>query len=513
MKRGRKLNQRRLIIAISIIGIFLVLFISAVIIYNFSGKITGKIIGDIDNDGIPDETDPDDDGDGYCDSGVVHPTCIGSDNCNNTYNPDQKDSYPPRGNGIGDGCDCESDFNFDGKVDGSDASKFKQDFGRSPMVRPCSDTSLCNGDFNCDGKVDGSDASLFKSDFGRSLMNRPCPFSPPIRWCYYSIFISGNLTSPYLQEAYLVFVQGDYAYVDGDNNRLSILNITNKSSPKFIGYLPHDSGMSSFFVQGDYVYMVNSYFDKFYVINITNKAFPEEIISISIKPGFSYPPWQPSSVFVQGDYAYVTADFNHSLSVIDISDKSSPYVVSYYFNSSSLEGASSVYVQDNYAFIASTSSNSLTIINITNKNFPEQIGYLKNGSELGNGQDGSLNGASSVFVQGDYAYVSAGHNDSMNVIDIADKTSPHIIGIFYNSSSFKGGPIFVKGNYSYFTSYSGNSTGVINITNKNFPRQVAYLSDNRLAGANSLYVQGDYAYVTAYEGVFNVVDITKYSTL
>ena len=40
------------------------------------------------------------------------------DNCFEIYNPDQEDTYPPGGNGIGDACECEGDFDCDGNVDG-----------------------------------------------------------------------------------------------------------------------------------------------------------------------------------------------------------------------------------------------------------------------------------------------------------------------------------------------------------------------------------------------------------
>lgn len=33
----------------------------------------------------------------------------------------------------------------------------------------------CEGDFDCDGDCDGTDASVFKSDFGRSDFQNPCP--------------------------------------------------------------------------------------------------------------------------------------------------------------------------------------------------------------------------------------------------------------------------------------------------------------------------------------------------
>ncbi len=110
------------------------------------------------------------------------------DNCPLIYNPNQEDSYPPGGNGRGDACDCEGNFNCaaDQDVDGSDAATFKADFGRSVIVEPCITGDTCNGDFNCDGDVDGTDASLFKSDFGRSSLQNPCPACEAgVEWCQY----------------------------------------------------------------------------------------------------------------------------------------------------------------------------------------------------------------------------------------------------------------------------------------------------------------------------------------
>ena len=37
------------------------------------------------------------------------------DNCPDVYNPDQKDTYPPGGNGIGDACECNTDFHCNRK--------------------------------------------------------------------------------------------------------------------------------------------------------------------------------------------------------------------------------------------------------------------------------------------------------------------------------------------------------------------------------------------------------------
>jgi len=107
------------------------------------------------------------------------------DNCPSIPNPAQQDSYPPQGNRCGDACECEGNFDGDLDVDGSDASNFKADFGRSIFNRRCTGADSCNGDFNCDGDVDGADASLFKADFGRSAFNNPCPDCATTPWCLY----------------------------------------------------------------------------------------------------------------------------------------------------------------------------------------------------------------------------------------------------------------------------------------------------------------------------------------
>jgi hypothetical protein len=49
----------------------------------------------------------------------------------------------------------------------------------------------CEGDFDCDGDCDGTDASVFKSDFGRSNFQNPCPAYPP-NLIYFDDFNDGD---------------------------------------------------------------------------------------------------------------------------------------------------------------------------------------------------------------------------------------------------------------------------------------------------------------------------------
>ena len=82
--------------------------------------------------------------------------------------------------------DAEGDFDRDNDVDGTDASDFKQDFGRGDTFfsNPCISGAPCQGDFDCDGDADGTDATIFKEDFGRSSFNSPCPVcTVGEEWC------------------------------------------------------------------------------------------------------------------------------------------------------------------------------------------------------------------------------------------------------------------------------------------------------------------------------------------
>ena len=103
-----------------------------------------------------------------------------------TCDLDQEILSLPRGMDCGNVCECEGNFDDDQDQDGSDAAKFKLDFGRNTFYDSLSPSEPCNGDFDCDVDVDGTDAALFKLDFGRNTINNPCPDCPTDPWCAYA---------------------------------------------------------------------------------------------------------------------------------------------------------------------------------------------------------------------------------------------------------------------------------------------------------------------------------------
>jgi len=129
---------------------------------------------------------------GTCTIGKIGQSCDDDSQCDTGMGTgdgfcsmNQEDTYPPGGNGIGDACECEGDFNCDGNVDATDVTSFLDHFGRSPFNNPCSNGSPCNGDFSCDWDVDAVDINIFLEDFGRSQYNNPCPTCVAGDWCVY----------------------------------------------------------------------------------------------------------------------------------------------------------------------------------------------------------------------------------------------------------------------------------------------------------------------------------------
>jgi len=138
---------------------------------------------DIDDRGDTCDDCIDTDWDGYGDPGFPN-ICV-EDNCQYIFNPRQEDTYPPQGNGIGDACECEGDFDCDGDVDKYDLEIFLANYNQSKLDKPSSAIDLSKGDFDCDLGVNDKDRIKFLEDFGRNPSNNPCPACKAGDWCSY----------------------------------------------------------------------------------------------------------------------------------------------------------------------------------------------------------------------------------------------------------------------------------------------------------------------------------------
>ena len=323
------------------------------------------------------------------------------------------------------------------------------------------------------------------------------------------------------------------------NEEVSISNATlGGESVNFIRNVSHEgkitngtaalSSPRSVFVQGDYAYVASFSSNALEIVNISNPATPTHVGKIyngrstgKDNNGNEYTSQssdvsgaelnKPRSVFVQGDYAYVISEnshpnYNGALEIIDITEKDNPKhkgkiyrgrtdgtatsALSADGNGAALGWPTSVFVQGDYAYIASRNSNALEIVNISNPTNPTHAGKIYRGRTDGtatsaltsDGTGAALERAHAVFVQGDYAYVvSHGSGGALEIVDISTPTNPTHIGKIHNGR--------LDGTHTS----AGANNGVV------------------FSNPNSVFVQGDYAYVVSNSG-FNIIDIGDNTT-
>ena len=136
----------------------------------------------------------------------------------------------------------------------------------------------------------------------------------------------------------------------------------------------------------------------------------------------------------------------------------------------------------------------------------------------GNGAT-ELNGAQSVFVQGDYAYVIAKLDDGMEIFDISDPSNIVSVGSVTDDDAtllLEGAnDVFVRGKYAYVSTSADDGLQIFDISDPSNIVPVGQIADNAngatvLDNSRDLFVQGIYAYVTSNDanGSVQVIDIS-----
>ena len=175
-------------------------------------------------------------------------------------------------------------------------------------------------------------------------------------------------------------------------------------------------------------------------------------------------------------------------------------------NSEYMNGAHSVYVSGNYAYVAGADSNSLAIIDISNPSSPVVVGGLIDSNYM--------NYAHSVHVSGNYAYVAAKGSDSLSIVNVSNPFSPLVTGTVTDSTYMNGAlSVYVSGNYAYVAGGWSGSLAVVDISHPSSPSVVGGIIDSILEYAYSVYISGNYAYLTSHDhDALVIVDISNPSS-
>jgi len=207
-------------------------------------------------------------------------------------------------------------------------------------------------------------------------------------------------------------------------------------------------------------------------------------------------------VEVIDDYAYCA--FLNGLMILDVSDAESPSFVGQYY----LEGEGrSIDVEGDYAYLADGPSG-LQIIDVSDPSQPLWVGRCDNDTVE----------AHSVFVSGDYAYVSysycVGYRPPecygyLLIIDITDPANPITVGSYGLYEVVDD--VFVSGNYAYLTRYNSGweyCSGGFHIIDVSDPTNPVPVSSEQGHCAPGIYVQENYAYVAFGDYGLDIFDIS-----
>lgn len=201
----------------------------------------------------------------------------------------------------------------------------------------------------------------------------------------------------------------------------------------------------------------------------------KEIIFNPIIVGTADVPFGPFSsgdLVVKEDYVYL---LNKDLKILDISQKENPKILSSLdFIGSEYEESipNNIFFLDNYVYLT-CGINGLKIIDVSDRTNPKIVSDMLL-NKVNDSNEAINNAATSVFVSGNYAYVTTGII-GLKIIDLSNKTNPIIVSSLDYKDYINGSwaEVFIEGNYAYVTGYGGLL--IIDILNIEEPKLVSYL--------------------------------------
>ncbi|MDH3324340.1 MAG: hypothetical protein OEL89_01755 [Candidatus Peregrinibacteria bacterium] len=179
--------------------------------------------------------------------------------------------------------------------------------------------------------------------------------------------------------------------------------------------------------------------------------------------------------------------------------------------------ASSVYIEGRYAYVTGSVSDNMAIVDISNPTSPITVGnWEPNDTNI-------MDGAFSIRVNGKYAYIAGAASDNMAIVNVSNPTSPTTVGNWDpNDVNVMDYPksLYIKGKYAYMIGHNSKNLVIIDISNPANPTIVGNWIPNDLNimnGAGNVYVDGNYAYVSGSDAdnlvIVDISDPTSPTTV
>lgn len=285
-----------------------------------------------------------------------------------------------------------------------------------------------------------------------------------------------------------VYVSGNFAYAceivqtGYPSHGLTIIDISNPTSPVEEGFYNTGKSVSSVWVSGIYAYLAATD-SGLVILNISTPSSPS-------KTGAYNTPGRAYDIYLASNYAYV-ADGSSGLLIIDVSIPSSPSLEGSYDPPSGSVGG--VWVSGNYAYLADQNFG-LRIVDISVPSSPTPVCSLA-----------TRHWAFDVMVSGNYAYVADG-DSGLSIIDISNPILPFEVGRYDTPGRAFG--VYVSANYTYLADGDGGMR-IIDVSAPSIPIEVGFYDPYYTQG---IYVSGSYAYLSATQAGLRILDISNVSS-
>lgn len=234
--------------------------------------------------------------------------------------------------------------------------------------------------------------------------------------------------------ALLIDISGDLAACVPESmssgNRLNILDISDPENTYEFGHYDNLMLTQEAIIHEGYVY-VAGWWDGVSVLNITDPSSPAFVTKLhnwtsGAIPGeeFCY----ASDISVQGNYLYIIdykpfePEDSKGLYIYDISDPENPLFVTRFIQQCGYGWR--IKVEGNYAYLADREGG-MEIIDISNPLAPETVSYLQ-----------LMDVAYNLDIHNGYVYAACYILGGVQAIDVSDPENPSVSGYYYKSGLF-----------------------------------------------------------------------------
>ncbi|TAK96716.1 hypothetical protein EPO05_01105, partial [Patescibacteria group bacterium] len=283
-----------------------------------------------------------------------------------------------------------------------------------------------------------------------------------------------------------ILLSGQYAYVTGGANGLTIVDIADPKNPQVVGsYTTNMGNVPGMALYGNYALLPDQN-GKLTSVDISNPASP--VLGSEVTTNGA-----ATSIALFSNYAYVANAWSGNVDIFDVTDPSSLSAPVNTINTGSY--STDVYVSGDYLYVDDYTS--LKIYDINNSTTPDAPVLV------GSYEGGGLY-SSNVVVSEGYAYLS---NDwrGIVILNVGNPASPSLAA-GYSTENANVWNISVSGNSLYVPIRNGY-LAVVDISDPNNPVQesITYLPPEPL----SAVTDGSYVYVVDYSsGEFKVMNLT-----